>query len=284
MRVLITGASGFTASHLIRLLEVDSGVEVFCTDISVAGNDHWLSCDLTDAAGTLALLRATKPDQAYHLAGNFSNDYDSDYKVNVLSTKNIFDACLSLGHQCRILLIGSSAEYGMVSHDENPVREDHPLSPVSIYGLTKAYQTMLMHYYRNLHKLDVVMARTFNLLGRGLSPKLFVGRLYEQIAAYKKGKISRIQVGNLENKRDYMHIEDAVRCYRLIVERGIAGEIYNVGSGRSIRMYDLLCDILTENGLSTDAIQQTAVTKSHTIDIPDIYAELTKLNRLVDIS
>ncbi len=281
MRVLITGASGFTASHLARLLGSEKGVELFYTDLNVPANLNWFPCDLTDESGTLALLKTTKPDRIYHLAGNFSNNYEADYQVNVLSTKNIFVSCVGLGHQCRILLIGSAAEYGMISQGENPVREDHPLRPVSIYGLTKAYQTMLMHYYRNLYGLDVVMARTFNLLGKGLSPKLFVGRLYEQIEAYKKGQLARIEVGNLENKRDYIDIEDAVKCYRLIMERASAGEIYNVGSGKSIKMYELLCMIFAENGINTDIVEQRTTIETNRIDISDIYAELTKINTLL---
>jgi len=280
MRVLITGAAGFTASHLARLLESDKGVELFLSDLGMPGNKNHFPCNLTDAAEVFGLLEVTKPDQIYHLAGTYSNDYELDYRANVLSTKNVLDASLRLGRRGRVVLVGSSAEYGIVSEDENPVREDHPLSPVSIYGLTKACQTLLMQFYRNLHGLDVVMARTFNLFGKGLSAKLFVGRLYEEIEAYKDGKISRIEVGNLENKRDYIHIEDAVKCYRVIMERGIAGEIYNVGSGKSIKMCDLMCMILLDSGIGIEAVKQTVATKSNTIDIRDIYADLSKFNSI----
>ena len=280
MRVLVTGAAGFTAEHLVRLLETDNTLELFQTDLSLPNDNNFFRCDLTKAAEVVSLLNVAKPDRIYHLAGSYSNDYEIDYKVNVCSTKSIFDAIISLGHKCRILLIGSAAEYGVVSKESNPVGEDHPLSPVSIYGLTKTYQTMLMRCYRNIHGLDVVMARTFNLLGKGLSTKLFVGRVYEQIGSYKNGKVQRIEVGNLENKRDYIHINDAVKCYRLIMERGSAGEIYNVGSGTSIKMYDLLRMILEETGIGINVVQHATTMKSHFIDISDIYADLTKLNTL----
>ena len=100
-----------------------------------------------------------------HLAGSFTNDYELDYAANVLSTKNILDALLSSECKARILLIGSAAEYGAIDEEENPIAETHPLKPISIYGLTKVLQTQLMDYYYRMHQINIVMARTFNILG-----------------------------------------------------------------------------------------------------------------------
>jgi GDP-4-dehydro-6-deoxy-D-mannose reductase len=212
--------------------------------------------------------------------GSFNNDYDIDYRVNVLSTKNLLDTCLKLNLKCRILLIGSSAEYGIVTEKDNPVREDHPLSPVSIYGLTKSYQTHLMQYYHNVHNMDIVMARTFNIMGKGISNKLFIGRLYEQLDEYKRGNISEILMGNLQNKRDYIDIKKAVRDYRLIMEYGLSGEVYNVGSGKSIKIYDLLDKILKDNKLSMNIVKERPTEKLNKLDIKDIYADISKLSSL----
>jgi len=284
MKVLITGATGFSASHLISLLSHNSSLQMVFTDLQFKGGANWHVCDLTSTNDVFHLLNKTKPEQIYHLAGSYSNEYDVDYRVNVLTTKNLIDNCLRLNLKCRILLIGSSAEYGLVSEKDNPVNEDHPLRPVSIYGLTKVYQTHLMNFYYTTHKIDVVMARTFNLMGKGISNKLFIGHLYEQLDKYKEGRISKIVMGNLQHKRDYIPVEEAVKDYERIMNLGTAGEIYNVGLGKSIRIHQLLEEILKDAGLDIGIVEEKIENTQNRFDVPDIFADIQKLNRLRSIS
>lgn len=280
MRVLITGASGFSAKHLVPILSTRDSLQLIFSDKHGNNAENWFPCDLTDFDSVFSIIAKIKPAQIYHLAGCFSNNYEDDYEANVLSTKNILDSIVKLKHECRVLLVGSSAEYGNVSESDNPVKEDHPLNPVSIYGLTKVYQTHLMKFYTTIHNMDIVMARTFNLFGNGISNKLFIGHLYEQIAEYKKRNIPKIILGNLRNKRDYIKIDDAVRYYEIIMNYGVSGEIYNVGSGRSIRIYDLLQGILKENKLSMDIVEEKIGQDINKIDISDIYADITRISLL----
>jgi nucleoside-diphosphate-sugar epimerase len=218
------------------------------------------------------------------LAGSYSNEYDVDYRVNVLTTKNLIDNCLRLNLKYRILLIGSSAEYGLVSEKDNPVNEDHLLRPVSIYSLTKVYQTHLMNFYYNTHKVDVVMAITFNLMGKGISNKLFIGHFYEQIDKYKKGCISKIVLGNLQHKRDYISIEEIVKDYERIIDLGKAWEIYNVGLGKSIRILELLEEILKNAGLDIGIVEEKVQNTPNKFDVPNIFADIEKLKQLRSIS
>ena len=278
MKILITGAGGFTASYLIPLLKEEAFL--FLTDIKLKNEEDYYQCDLTDFVSVYNLLKEIKPDKIYHLAGTFSNDYETDYKGNVLSTRNILESCLKLNINCRTLLIGSAGEYGFISKHDNPVKEKQSSNPVSIYGLTKVYQTGLMKYYYITYNLDIVMARTFNLYGKGISNKLFPGRVYEQIDEYKKGKTPKIFIGNLQNRRDYLDVREAVEYYRLIMNYGVSGEIYNVGSGRSIKIYDLLSQVLKENNLTVDIVEEQIVYNPNKLDIKDIYADTGKLMAL----
>ncbi|WP_295447158.1 NAD-dependent epimerase/dehydratase family protein [uncultured Thiodictyon sp.] len=280
MRVLITGASGATASQLLPMLSDEPGNEIFCADLAVPARPNWHQCDLADRDQIDALLSTVRPDRIYHLAGTFSNDYETDYRCNVAATKNLLDGCLALNLACRTLLIGSAAEYGWVSAAENPVAEDHPLDPVNVYGLTKVFQTHLMKAYVAVHRLDLVMARTFNLMGDGLSNQLFVGRLQEQIRAYLSGQIARIKVGNLDSKRDYIAIGQAAAHYRTIMNRGHSGEVYNVGSGESLPIRELLTRLLMTHGIPPEAIETLPAANVNKLDIPDIYANIEKLLRL----
>lgn len=281
MKILITGSSGFTGSNLVEYLKKDSHLDIYCTS-RTPREGSYLSCELTDFNSVDSLIQEIKPEIIYHLAGSFTNDYSIDYANNVLSTKNILDSILKNKIACRVLLVGSSAEYGLIKEEDNPVKEDHPMNPVSIYGLTKVYQTKLMKFYCQVHDLDIVMARTFNLLGKNISTQLFIGRIYQQIEEYKSGKIDKIILGDLQSKRDYIEIQEAVKYYEKIMNYGEAGEIYNVGKGISVRLSDLLEKILVENNLSTDIVEIIFRSYINKINTNDIFANLSKTNLILD--
>lgn len=280
MKVLILGANGFTGRELIKHLERSAAHEIYGAALSMREEPRSFECDVTCARSVLSLVEMLKPAQVYHLAGRFTNDYEVDYAANVVSTKNLLDSIRKLQIDCRVLLVGSSAEYGLVETTENPVGEEHDLNPVSVYGLTKVYQTQLMRLYHTVHRMDVVLARPFNLLGRGVSPRLFVGRVQQQIESYLRGEISEIVLGNLRHRRDYISVERAVAAYELIMNHGQAGEVYNVGSGRSIAIHELLKNMLAEHGLSMDIVHEQLNDDGGRPEIKDLYADLSKLGSL----
>lgn len=280
MRILVTGASGATAAQLVPILLAEPGRQVFCADVADRNTTNWFRCDLAEPDQVDRLLDQVRPDQIYHLAGTFTNEYATDYRCNVVATKNLLDACAALKLACRTLLIGSAAEYGCVSPTENPVVESHPLAPVSVYGLTKVFQTHLMKFYVAVRGLDLVMARTFNLMGSGLSDRLFVGRVEDQIRRYKSGEISTITVGNLESARDYIDVAKAAVHYHSIMNRGRTGEIYNVGSGKPLPIRELLVQLLFAHGLSSEVITTQPPGHPNKLDIQEIYASIAKLRLL----
>lgn len=284
-KILIIGANSATARCFIATFQQTLGEMFFC-DLSDSYNEEianaWYKCDLASSAEIREVIKAVKPDHIYNFAGTFSNNYEIDYQANVLLPKNIFDAILSLDFHSRVLLIGSSAEYGFVQEQDNPITEEHSLRPVSIYGLTKAFQTHLMQYYVQAKGIDAVMARTFNLHSPSMSEKLFVGRLYKQIAQFKAGEIEKIVLGNLESKRDYIEVEEAVKQYANIMNNGRSGEVYNVGSGYSIQIAQLLRQILSENGLCMENVQTVDCRSGP--EVTDIFADISKLKNIGDKS
>jgi GDP-4-dehydro-6-deoxy-D-mannose reductase len=280
MIVLILGSSGFTGRNLLDFLNKKQDVCVVGVDSLTDGNrvDH--VCDLRDYGAVNDLLRTVKPDQIYNVAGSITNNYEECYASNVIISKNLLDVMVSMKLTGRVLLVGSAAEYGFVSSDDLPVKETQLLNPVSIYGLTKVYQSVMMKTYRNLYDLDIVMVRPFNLIGEGISENLFPGRLQKSIEDLKAGRIKRIKTGSLSARRDYISINDALLNYHLIMNAGVPGEIYNVGSGRSILLRDLLRDILKEQGLDISVVDEMPVLEKNKLDVPDIYADISKLENL----
>ena len=280
MKVLITGSSGFTGTHLVKYLQRNSELKISCVTRNKQQDNTGFICDLTDCNSVENLIQEIKPDRIYHLAGSFTNDYSVDYANNVISTKNILDSLLKSKISCRVLLIGSAAEYGLIKEQDNPVSEDYPFNPASIYGLTKVYQTHLMQFYCQVYDMDIVMARTFNLLGKNISRQLFIGRVYQQIEEYKSGKIDKIILGDLESKRDYIDVQEAVKYYETIMAYGKMGEIYNVGSGNSVRLYDILKAILLEYDLTIDIVETRLKNYANKINVNDIFSDLSKVNLL----
>lgn len=279
MITLITGAAGFTGRNLSRYL--NNRANLILTDCIPLPSG--VVCDLSDASQVHELIEKTKPDQIYHLVGGYTNIYARDYLTNVQSTINVFDAALKLKLSPRIFLVGSAAEYGAVENVNIPVHENHPLKPVSIYGMMKVFQTFLMSYYHRQFNMNIVMARPFNLFGRGMSPQLFIGRIYEQITLYKAGKISSITLGNLESLRDYVGIDKAMEYYEVIMNHGTAGEIYNAGSGFTQKISDILKNILETEGLTMEIIR-CAPLELKKPDVQGFAADISKLKSLLSIA
>ena len=271
--VFITGGQGFLGRALAAALGAGGEWNVVQADLAGSG----VKCDLLDQAAVLKLLGWFRPWKIYHLAGLFSGGYEENYKLNFLAAKNILDAVRELKLPCRVLLTGSAAEYGFP--DKNPVPETAPLCPVTPYGFTKMLQTRLGEFYSRAYGLDIVTARIFNLTGPGISEALFPGRVSRQIEDFKSGKARRIKVGRLDAYRDYLPVGEAAAALRLVMDRGAAGGVYNVGSGRPVRMKALLARLLAEAGVPYSAVE-AAPQCAGSPGVNKIYADITRLKKL----
>ena len=276
--ILITGSEGFTGKVLISLLK-DKDAKVICTGLSDRTEESYYQCNLANEKSVMNMIKKIRPDEIYHLAGSFSNDFNVDLESNLIITRNILESVYRLTKKTRILLIGSCAEYGRIKEDDSPISELHPINPTSIYGLTKIFQTYLMKLYVELHGLDIVMARVFNLNGKGMSDKLFIGSLYKQIKDFKNNKIKEILLGNINNERDYISVNNAVIAYKKIMKNGKTGEIYNVGSGKPKKIGYILNQILEEEEISENFVK-TNCKMNTKYDVKTIFADIKKLKKL----
>jgi len=274
---LVTGAAGFTGRHLVGFLRAQAEGEVVAA--GRAEGDGIMRLDLADPDDVLQAIGRIRPTRVFHCAGRFTNIWESDFPANVGWTRHLLEAVRTHDPACRVLLVGSAAEYG--APPDGPVAETTPLNPVTVYGVTKAMQTMLMGYYHRAAGLDVVMARTFNLFGAGCSPDLFPGRVAAQIARVRQGLQAKIELRSLSSRRDYLPVENAVRAYAQIMDHGRSGEVYHVGSGSPVTMSELLERLLSGSGLTMDDVSTGADDPMKT-NVPEIYADLSKLNALPD--
>ena len=282
MRVLVTGATGGLGKYLLEHLHAQQALEVFSSSrtTTVANPLHFV-CDLAQPGALSNVLEQVRPERVYHLAADFSDDFARALAVNFASSVELLNWAEAQTARARVLLVGSAAEYGVVNPAENPISELRPLAPVSAYGVSKACQSQLVAWYAS-RDVDVRCARLFNLRGAGLSQRMFVGRIAAQIQEIKSGSRTAITCGPLSAARDFISIPEALAQLSVVMERGLAGQIYHVASGNATTMHDLLIEELNLNGLSTTPIEQSAGFSNRAgYDVPIIYANIAKTSRLM---
>jgi nucleoside-diphosphate-sugar epimerase len=280
-RALVTGAGGTLGRALVAHLTAAVDWQVVATGRAFAKPDieH---LDVTCRESVVRAIAAAQPDVIFHLAASFSDDLDKAYDVNVRGIRNLLAALATTTGTARLLVMGSAAEYGLVRPEDNPITEDQALRPMTVYGLTKAWQTQLGLLHAS-QGADVVVARLFNLCADGMTERLFVGRVERQIAELLAGARARIEVGSLDAVRDYVSVADAVEQLLAIANCGSAGHVYNVGSGIPIKMRGLLSGMLAEHGLGMDVVAERRSSSSHhSYDVPIAYADMTRTGHLLE--
>jgi GDP-4-dehydro-6-deoxy-D-mannose reductase len=237
MRALVTGAHGFVGQHLVRHLQ-DQGDDVVALDRT--GPDP---VDVTDPDAVAEAMRRAAPDAVYHLAGWADvgaswADPIGAFRVNAEGTLNVLLACRD-AEVDRIVAVGSADVYGVVGPADLPLTEASPLRPTSPYAAGKAAAEQVAVQANLGHGVAVIRVRPFNHLGPGQSDKFVAPALAARIARAEVDGADSIVVGNLSARRDFTDVRDVVRAYRLLVEHGEPGEVYNVCSGRDLAIQEL---------------------------------------------
>lgn len=236
MKALVTGASGFVGRHLVSHLRA-AGDEVICSDRSVDGTD------ITDADAVRALFRRVRPQVVYHLAGwaDVGGSWKAPveaFRANAEGTLNVLGAATDCGVE-RVLAVSSADVYGIVTPSELPLTEDSPLRPASPYAASKVAADYLGLQAWLGRQLPVLRVRAFNHLGPGQTDKFVAPALASRIVRAERDGGEVLTVGDLSARRDFTDVRDVVRAYRLLVEHGAPGEVYNVCSGVDLAVRDL---------------------------------------------
>lgn len=267
MRVLITGASGFTGRHVIQacLAAEHAVVATRRGPVPDPAQDActWRSDDLCDPSATDALVREVQPDGVIHLAGRVgiqpNDDLGAHYRTNVLGTSSLLAAISEYTPQARVLVVGSAAQYGQLERHGLPVTEVTTCRPHTHYGLSKHVQEEVALLYQQKYGLPIIATRTFNLLGPGDTERSLIGKVARALACRKLGiEHGLIRVGHLDAVRDYCDVRDAAQAYVMLLEKGVPGERYNVCSGRGIPMHDLVFYLVQRAGLPVEIVEVAA--------------------------
>ncbi|WP_066646380.1 GDP-mannose 4,6-dehydratase [Christensenella timonensis] len=275
MKALITGAAGFVGTYLAEELE-NNGIQTVGTDL--AGADR--NGNLLDVKWVENVVAETTPDYIFHLAGQSSVGFSWEnpqctIEINVNGTLNLLDAVRSAKKAVRMVIIGTSDEYGPVAPGDCPIKESLALEPVNPYAVSKAMQEQMALLYQTAYDLDLVATRSFNHTGPGQKKGFVIPDFASQIAELEKHGKGTIRVGNLSAKRDFSDVRDIVRAYRLLAQKGKRGEIYNVGSGQSYAIQELLDALVAMS--DADITIEKDPEKFRPIDLPVIQGDIQKL-------
>lgn len=294
MKVLITGITGFAGSHLADfILEEHSDVQVYGmirwrsrreNILHLQDKVELVEADLKDMVSLKKCLAQIKPDRIFHLAAQSfvptSWTCPSEtFAINSIGQINLFESLLSLGLKPRIQIAGSSEEYGLVYEDEVPMKETNPLRPLSPYAVSKVAQDLLAYQYFQSYGLPVVRTRGFNHTGPRRGEVFICSNFARQIAEIESGKREPvIYVGNLEAKRDFTDVRDMVRAYWLSLEKGEPGDVYNIGSGTTYKIKDVLDMLLSMT--DTQVKVEVDPNRLRPSDVPILLADSSKFRRV----
>ncbi len=276
MRSLITGGRGFVGHWLAAHLH-DQGDEVVVIDREV---------EITDPDAVLAALRDAAPDAIYHLAAltHVGRSWDEPLdvlRVNVLGTGVLLAAARECGSDPRILVTSSAEVYGTVADPSLlPIAEGAPLAPLTPYAASKLAAEALVSQAFHGHGQHTVTVRPFNHIGPGQTPNFAVAALAKRIVEADRDGAPSIPVGNLTARRDFTDVRDVVRAYRLLIEAGEPGGVYNVCSGRDVPIDEIAGRLLALAGASLTLEPDPGLLRP--VEVPVLRGDPTRLQHATD--
>jgi GDP-mannose 4,6-dehydratase len=259
MRVLITGITGFVGSHLAEYCLKKDNVQVYGIKRwrspldnlnGIEGKVKLIDCDLRDENSVVLAIQGIKPERIFHLAAqsyvqtSYTAPRDT-LETNIIGTLNVLEAVRRVDIDPLIHICSSSEVYGQVHENEIPITENNPLRPQSPYAVSKVGEDLLSYQYFKSYKLRTIRTRAFTHTGPRRGSVFAESSFAKQIAEIEAGKKEPvIYVGNLDSVRTFMDVRDIVNAYWLALEKGVPGEVYNIGGETTKKVGDMLNTLL----------------------------------------
>ncbi len=282
-KVFITGINGFVGKHLIKEYPNDEifGLVKTSIDENLGENVKKFQGDILDSSGIRKIIEEVKPDIIFHLAALTSPSESLKNPVETLDNNikgqlNILEAVRNLELDCKTLVVSSAEIYGSVSEKDLPINENVQFLPTTPYAVSKITQDFLGYQYFKSYGVKSIRVRPFNHIGPGQAPMFVVSAFAKQIAMIEKGQQEPVmKVGNLTPKRDFTDVRDVSRAYKLLMEKGEIGEVYNIGSGKSYGINEILNILISFSTEKIEVREDPSLVRK--VDVKELRCDYTKL-------
>lgn len=290
-RSLVTGATGFVGGYLVQAL-LERGDTVLGLARSSTWPAHWhhlaqnvplVPADLSETASLEAILRDFQPTHVWHLAGYSQvgasfREPEAAWSGNLTATRRLCEAIIRAGLRPRILYVGTGLIYGTPVDASQLFDEDSVLRPDTPYAASKAAADLACYQYSCSPGLDILRARPFNHTGPLQSSQFAIPNFARQLVAIQRGtQPPLLETGNLDARRDLCDVRDIVAGYLLLMEKGRRGEAYNLASGQTWSMREVLDLLIASTGLQVE-IRQAAHLLRPT-EPPAMRVDVSKIRR-----
>lgn len=292
VRALITGIKGFAGSHLAEHL-LEQGVEVCGVDLEGAPDDNLrtilpslelLGCDLRDHDKLIDIVTHARPDHIYHLAAQTSvqsswEDPRATLAANIIGSLHVLEASRAAGgDETKVLMVSSAEVYGDTASRGEALTEERSLQPRTPYAMSKACVEWMCGHLELARTLHLVLVRPFNHIGPRQAPRFALSDFACQIAEMERGKRPhKLKVGDLSVRRDFTDVRDVVKAYRLGLERGKPGEVYNICSGKAVTIREALETLL--GTMVVEVSIEEEINRFRPVDVPLLQGDNAKIRR-----
>lgn len=288
MKVLITGITGFVGSHMADyLLAEQKHVKIFGTKrwrspldnvLHLMDKVDFIECDLEDQSNVDDVISKIKPDKIFHLAAQSFVPASFVYPAvtlrnNIIGTLTVLEAVRKAKIDPVIHICSSSEVYGQVKEEEVPIKETNPLRPYSPYAVSKVGEDLLSFQYFVSYGLKTVRTRSFTHTGPRRGDVFAMSSFSKQLAMIEEGlQEPVIRVGNLKSIRTFLDVRDLVDAYWLITEKGVPGEVYNIGGNETMTIGEGLDVLLSLTSKKVEVRVDPSLLRPSdvTLQIPDI--------------
>ncbi|MGH9529442.1 MAG: GDP-mannose 4,6-dehydratase [Terriglobales bacterium] len=274
MPILITGGTGFVGNYLVQLL-TQRGHSIAIISSGIVSQEEpgvqYYEADVRDRDRVQGIVKEVNPAQVYHLAGVTAVDASwanprMTYEVNFWGACNAFEAAMRLASPPIILNVSTSQVY---AQSTEKLSESSPLAPDNPYSTSKAMAELLRIEFKNCSAGGIVTARPFNHSGPGQTPNFVLPSMAKQFAEIELGlRPPKLILGNTRVKRDFTDVRDVVEAYALLLDQGRVGETYNVCSGTSVRLSEIIKMFEAASGTEVEVeVDVSKIRPNETVDI-----------------
>jgi GDP-4-dehydro-6-deoxy-D-mannose reductase len=295
-KILVTGISGFVGGHFVQYLTSHKNdFEIHGISRSKPSWDfvplvpellnghHFHQMDLMDIPKIKSVIEDVQPDYILHLAAQSSVAESwktpvSSFMNNTNIFLNIIDTVRLNDNGARVLSVGSSEQYGIVSEADLPLSETAPQCPANPYAVARVAQEQLARIYAEGYGLDICSTRSFNHCGPGQDERFVISSIVKQFVLISHGMQEPVvHIGNGAIVRDFIDVHDVVTAYHILLIQGKRGEVYNICSGRGLAIRDIVTMLSDVLGIYVEIHQERSQIRP--IDNPRIIGNNEKMRR-----